>query len=157
MLNFPEFGIVASFSNADQGGYKINRILQKYAQEFPAKFVLKKSFGSELNYNLMKHASVLVGNSSSGLIEAQSFELPVVNVGDRQKGRKTQKNVINATVDVDQINSAVNLAMSEAFRESIKGAVNLFKKPDTASKIAEAIVFYDIPKAKPFNDLDLMQ
>ena len=82
----------------------------------------------------------MVGNSSSGLIEAPSFELPVVNIGDRQKGRIRAANVIDVpTCDKNILETAMDKAVSKEFRDSIQGLKNPYGEGHTSEKIVEVL------------------
>ena len=86
---------------------------------------LFNSLGQLKYLSILKNATLMVGNSSSGLVEAPSFELPVVNIGDRQKGRIRAVNVIDVPVcKQNEIEIAINKALSKDFRESLKGLRN---------------------------------
>jgi len=105
---------------------------------------------------LLKNATIMVGNSSSGLIEAPSFELPVVNIGDRQKGRIRAANVIDVpTCDKNIIDKAMGKAVSKEFKDSIQGLKNPYGEGHTSEKIVEVlrtVSLSDIPK-KQFREL----
>jgi len=77
----------------------------------------------------------LVGNSSSGIIEAASFGLPVVNIGNRQRGRLRAENVIDAGYGQDEITAGINQALSTEFRESLEGMANPYRSGDASQKI----------------------
>jgi UDP-N-acetylglucosamine 2-epimerase len=79
---------------------------------------------------------VMVGNSSSGIMETPSFALPTVNVGFRQKGRERARNVLDAGATVESISENIRIAQSETFRQSLKGMTN----PYGDGKAAETIV-----------------
>jgi UDP-N-acetylglucosamine 2-epimerase len=84
----------------------------------------------------MAHAAAMVGNSSSGIIEAASFELPVVNVGVRQRGRLRGANVLDAADRAPAIRDALGTALSPAFRASLRGMTNPYGDGHAAERIA---------------------
>lgn len=88
---------------------------------------------------LMARAAVIVGNSSSGLLEAPSFELPCVNIGRRQLGRVQGENVINCGYDRDEIVIAVDKAMDPGFKESLNGMKNPYGDGDSSKKIVKIL------------------
>jgi UDP-hydrolysing UDP-N-acetyl-D-glucosamine 2-epimerase len=92
---------------------------------------------------LLRHASVMVGNSSSGVIEAPSFGLPAVNIGRRQEGRVQAANVINVDHDKDRIRDAVRLALSDEFRRGLKGLQNPYGDGRASERIVEILA--DVP------------
>ena len=79
--------IVFTMPNADADGRVIRNLVNDYVQRNPGKSVAFDSLGQKKYLSLMRQASVVVGNSSSGIIEAPSFGVPTINIGDRQKGR----------------------------------------------------------------------
>jgi UDP-N-acetylglucosamine 2-epimerase len=110
------------------------RKLRDFVKERPAARLVD-SLGTQVYFSLMACAAVMVGNSSSGLVEAPSFELPVVNIGTRQAGRVRGKNVIDVGYSRAAIAGAIAKAVSPAFRASLKGIPN----PYGAGKAARII------------------
>lgn len=117
---------VVIYPNADAGGRRIIKVIEKY-RKFP-KFRIFKTLPYLTFVSLMRISSVMVGNSSSAIVEAPLFGLPAVNVGIRQEGRERGANVIDATHDKNEIVKAVKKALFDAeFRKMIKEAPNPFK------------------------------
>jgi UDP-hydrolysing UDP-N-acetyl-D-glucosamine 2-epimerase len=127
--------IVITAPNSDTHRQKICRALEDFARS-RANTVLVPNLGMQKYFSLMKLAACMVGNSSSGLCEAASFELPVVNLGDRQKGRIGGKNVLQVACNRSAIHKAVLKALSAQFRASLKGMQN----PEGDGHAAERIV-----------------
>ena len=98
-------------ANTDFGGLQINEYWEKAIQECPQKMQLYPSLGQHRYLSFMKHADMVVGNSSSGIVEAPFMGTPVVNIGDRQKGRNVCKNVICCGRSKNEISEALNKAM----------------------------------------------
>jgi UDP-N-acetylglucosamine 2-epimerase (non-hydrolysing)/GDP/UDP-N,N'-diacetylbacillosamine 2-epimerase (hydrolysing) len=90
-------------------------------------------------WSLMGQVDAMVGNSSSGIMEAASFALPVVNVGMRQQGRERAANILDAPADVPAIQSALRRALSSDFRNSIRGMDNPYGKGSAAHTIANVL------------------
>jgi UDP-N-acetylglucosamine 2-epimerase len=88
---------------------------------------------------LMAAADVMVGNSSSGILEAPSFKLPAVNIGNREKGRLQGRNVINAPHDAAAIRRAIKKALSPAFKNRTKACVNPYGDGRSAKRIVDII------------------
>lgn len=127
---------VMTSSNADTGGRVINKAMEEFAKKNPAKGRFYVSLGRMKYLSLLKNASVMVGNSSSGLIEAPSFGLPVVNIGDRQKGRTRAANVIDiARCRRDLIAKALRRAFSPEFRLSALKLKNPYGSGNASEKI----------------------
>lgn len=95
----------------------------------------------QLKYlSLLKYADIMIGNSSSGIIEAPSFKLPVINIGNRQKGRIRNKNIIDTGYRSDEIIEAINKALyDEHFKEDLNSMINLFGGGETGKKIVDIL------------------
>lgn len=131
------FQTIIIHPNSDAGGKEIIKQIEVYEQ---LPFI--KSFRNlpHLEYlGLMKHAGVMVGNSSSGIVESSSFKLPVVNIGIRQDKRERANNVIDVPHCTDKIQSAVEYALSPAFRERVENCVNPYGDGNTATKIVNVL------------------
>lgn len=120
--------LVITMPNADTFGSVYRSAIIAVKQKNPKKVFLIENFGKEYYFSAMHYASVLVGNTSSGIIEAASFQKYVINVGDRQKGREASDNVVNVGFDAKKINSMTlkTLASGKYNGENIyaqKGAV----------------------------------
>ena len=100
---------------------------------------VERNVSREFYGGLMRGASVLVGNSSSGLLEAPSFELPAVNIGRRQEGRLRGPNVIDVPHDEDAIYSSVLRTLEPSFRESLRGMTNPYGDGHASERIVAAL------------------
>ena len=89
--------------------------------------------------SLAKHAELMVGNSSSGIIEASSFELPVVNIGTRQSGRVQPRNVIDVSHNNEAIISGIQSAINPSFKQSLIGMVNPYGSGNAADNIVNTL------------------
>ena len=87
---------------------------------------LVENLGTQAYFSLMKYAMAMVGNSSSGIIEAMSFELPVVNIGNRQTGRVRSKNVIDVGNGRQEVLAGIQKAINPEFRNQLRGVQNLY-------------------------------
>jgi UDP-N-acetylglucosamine 2-epimerase (non-hydrolysing)/GDP/UDP-N,N'-diacetylbacillosamine 2-epimerase (hydrolysing) len=90
-------------------------------------------------WSLLRHAQVLIGNSSSGIMEAASFAIPVVNVGLRQQGREQARNVLNARADAAEILEQIAVACSDSFRQSLSGMDNPYGDGRAAGRIVDVL------------------
>jgi UDP-hydrolysing UDP-N-acetyl-D-glucosamine 2-epimerase len=129
-------GVPAVFTlpNADTGGRVIIDEIRRYVNESPSA-VLVDNLGTRAYFSLMRHAAAMVGNSSSGIIEAPSFKLPVVNIGSRQRGRVRAKNVIDVECEKTEIVDGIKKAVSPPFRDSLDDLVNPYNKGGASEKI----------------------
>lgn len=129
---------IFSLPNADTGSDLIIELLTKYVHDHDNAWLVP-SFGHEAYFSLLCHVSAMIGNSSSGIIEAASFELPVVNIGNRQGGRERAPNVIDTPFDVGRIENAVQKAVSAEFRTSLVDMENPYGTGTAALKIVEVL------------------
>jgi len=111
--------IVFTYPNADSGGRLIIDKIKEF-QASHANVYLYFSLGQLKYLSLLKHADVMIGNSSSGILEAPFFKLPTVNIGNRQAGRLRFENVIDVSYEVEDIVRGIKKAMSQEFRENLK-------------------------------------
>lgn len=134
---------IFTLPNADTCGTTIRRLIEGFVST-DERYKVVENFGSEAYFSVMSQASAMVGNSSSGLIEAPSFKLPVVNVGDRQRGRLRAANVIDSSPDREAINQALRVALSPSFRQSLVGLINPYGNGDASSKIVSRLSSEDL-------------
>lgn len=121
-----ESGVRAVFTkaNADEEGRLINASVAAFCDSEPADYRLFDNLGQMVHFSLLATVDVMVGNSSSGLIEAPSFELPVVNIGDRQLGRLRAANVIDVGYGTADIVGGIRTALSPEWRAGLRGMAN---------------------------------
>ena len=130
--------LVFCFPNADAGYARIITLAEGICGR-REDAVLRVNLDHLHYWGLIQHASCLAGNSSSGIMEAASLELPVVNVGIRQQGRTRAANIIDAAADGAAINDALAAATSPAFRASLAGMTNPYGDGHAAEAIVEAL------------------
>ena len=130
---------IVTKSNADQGGARINELLDRAAEEIGNLHVFT-SLGVRRYLSLMKYAEFVLGNSSSGIIETPAFHVPTVNIGDRQRGRLQAASIINCGADRSSIVKAMEKAGSDAFRAICREAAGLDGSGGTGERIAEKAV-----------------
>lgn len=123
-LKYFNLKAIFTMANADVTGQIINKELQMFALKNPRKYKFIKNLGSGLYLSCMKNFDLMIGNSSSGIIEAASLGLPVVNIGDRQKGRARGANVIDAGNSIAAIKKAIKSAMTDTFITKIRKSRN---------------------------------
>ncbi len=123
---------VITYPNADHGSPRIIQRLKQFAHRHPDSVRLVTSLGQQGYLSMMKHASLMIGNSSSGIWEAPSLRLPVVNIGDRQKGRPRARNV----VDVKPIAEAIRHGIQKALcYDRSKACVNPYGEGRASARI----------------------
>lgn len=151
---FPDFGIVITYPNADNGGRKIIPLIDSYAKSNPERVFVATSLGSVRYLSVLKNASAVIGNSSSGIIEAPSVCVPTVNVGIRQLGRIAAESVLNCSPERNSIQSAINVAVSKAFGQVCENTKNPYGQGHVSSKIVEVLEEYSIETQKKFYDVE---
>ena len=119
---------IFTMANADAGGTVINNALKAACAAHPEKFKWFPHLGQLRYLSCLKYFAVMVGNSSSGLIEAPSFRLPVINIGDRQLGRTRAANVIDVPSSVAAILKGIKRATSPHFRTALRGMRNPYDR-----------------------------
>ncbi|HQO19646.1 MAG TPA: UDP-N-acetylglucosamine 2-epimerase [Acidobacteriota bacterium] len=147
--------VLVTMPNADPGANEIREIIKKITTG-NRRFFIFENLGTRLYFSMMKHASAMAGNSSSGIIEAASFGLPVVNVGDRQKGRVRGKNIVDVPPDKKAISVALKKVAHKDFRKSLIGMKNPYGDGESASVIVSALSRPGIDRSlcrKRFHDL----
>ena len=131
--------IIFTKANSDTDGRIINKMIDEYVEKHKENTIAFISMG-QLNYlSAMKYASLVIGNSSSGIIEAPSFRVPTINIGDRQKGRIQSETTINCICRCDEIVKAITYGLSKEFKVKIKDSINPYGDGIVSSKIIEVI------------------
>lgn len=108
MDKFPEYKILFTYPNADDGGREIIRGIEAYIENNRERAVAVKSLGQVRYLSAVKFCSAVVGNSSSGISEVPSFKVPTINIGNRQTGRLFAPSVVTTPLDGDSIAMALN-------------------------------------------------
>ena len=137
--SFPGIQFIVTKSNADQGGARINELLDA-AEEVTDNLHVFTSLGVHRYLSLMKHAEFVLGNSSSGVIETPSFHIPTVNIGDRQKGRLHSESVINCGSSCTEIINGITLAISDECRSRCLKVNSPYGSGDASVKIASKTI-----------------
>ena len=153
LKNLKKTNIVLTYPNLDPGSSDLTKILNKLEKKKYKNIYTFKSLGRKNYLSLMKQANLVIGNSSSGIIETSIFNTPCINLGNRQQGRILTKNIISCDFQKNKIIKNINFAFSESFRKKIKNnpknQVNMSK---IVKKIGKLIERQYIPKT--FFDLE---
>lgn len=139
-----ETRIIFTKANSDTDGRIINQMIDEYVaknQENSAAFV---SLGQIRYLSALRFMDAVVGNSSSGLLEAPSFKIGTINIGDRQRGRIQAKSVINCDPDSDQIQKAFKKLYSSSFKAALQKVINPYQQNHTSVKIKEILKTFDL-------------
>ena len=153
--HFPEAGILITAPNADPGGSRIARMIDAFASARTDRVKVFTSLGTLRYFSVLRCVDLVIGNSSSGLIEVPSFGIPTVDIGDRQRGRAAGPSVIHSDPRSTAIAEAIGRALSPEFRSAITGAPNPYGQGDTAARIGDIVAALDFPigRQKSFYDL----
>jgi UDP-hydrolysing UDP-N-acetyl-D-glucosamine 2-epimerase len=146
---------VVTLANADAGGATINRRVLAWARSRRGRAAAVASLGADGYPSLLRLASAVIGNSSSGIIEAPFLRVPTVNVGDRQKGRLRAPSVIDCRATPRSVAAALRRALSPAFRRRCRGASPYRGGPVSARVVAAILRALKDPRLprKSFRDL----
>jgi UDP-hydrolysing UDP-N-acetyl-D-glucosamine 2-epimerase len=125
--------------NADTDGRIIIKMINDFVKENSDKAIAFDSMGQLKYLSALKHVDMVVGNSSSGLIEAPSFNIPTINIGDRQKGRIQVQTVISCDVRRESIVVAIKKGFSKKFINSTKNIINPYGEGGASSRIKEKL------------------
>ena len=154
----PELQFIVTKSNADQGGARINKLLDIAEKQIDNLHVYM-SLGVRRYLSLMKYSELVLGNSSSGIIEAPSFHVPTVNIGERQRGRLQSESIINCGASADDIIRAIKMALKVEHRQICQKVISPYGDGHSAEKIAmktiEIIMNGDIDLKKKFYDIKI--
>ena len=130
--------ILFCYPNADAGSYALMQRTQAFlAIHSDARVYV--NLDAVTYWSLLRHVALLIGNSSSGIMEAASFALPVVNVGFRQKGRERARNVLDAEPETNAILARIGEGMRDDFRASLAGMTNPYGDGRAAEKIVQVL------------------
>jgi UDP-N-acetylglucosamine 2-epimerase (non-hydrolysing)/GDP/UDP-N,N'-diacetylbacillosamine 2-epimerase (hydrolysing) len=126
------------YPNADAGSYALIERTRALAVTRPNTHIFV-NLDAVTYWSLLGHVDALIGNSSSGIMEAASFALPTVNVGIRQQGRERASNIIDAPAETSAILAAIQRALNPVFRETLRGIVNPYGDGTAAQLIARVL------------------
>jgi UDP-hydrolysing UDP-N-acetyl-D-glucosamine 2-epimerase len=154
--HFPDHKVVITAPNADTNGRNAFAALQALAKEAPQRFLFAVSLGQIRYLSLMKHAEAVIGNSSSGMIEAPALGTPTVNLGPRQRGRQRAPSVIDCEENESDIRAAIEQAVSADYLATIMEKPHPFGNGTASPRIAKILrtanldgiifkAFYDLP------------
>jgi UDP-hydrolysing UDP-N-acetyl-D-glucosamine 2-epimerase len=154
---FPDAHLIFTLPNADAGGRVLIDMIHAYVARNPKRCAAFTSLGQLRYLSMLKLADVVIGNSSSGIIEAPVLRTPTVNIGDRQRGRLRAASVIDCSTDSDAITTAIQHALSPEFQATLAHMTHPYGDGGTAAKIVNELKavdlhglllkrFYDLPE-----------
>ena len=157
--HFSDFKILITGVNADPGNGSIGETLAAYAKKNETRVHLELSLGQYNYLSALSSAAAVIGNSSSGLIEAPALKTPTVNIGERQRGRVRASSVVDCGEKKDEIVAAISIAISCEFRGQLNVMNYPFGTPGAALKIKEVLknVELDSILKKRFHNIKFAQ
>jgi GDP/UDP-N,N'-diacetylbacillosamine 2-epimerase (hydrolysing) len=144
---FRNFNFLITAPNSDAEGVIILKLLKKYSKN-RTNVKLLYSLGSVGYLSALKYFDVIVGNSSSGLLEVPTFKKPTVNIGSRQEGRLLARSVINCEPKTNAIVSAINKSLSKNFKKRLRNLKNPYGNGGASKKIFKVLINLDFEKLK---------
>ena len=139
-------------SNADAGGQVCSDTLRAFAAAHPDRAAFVQNLGLQRYLSAMQYASLVAGNSSSGVVETPTFRVPTVNIGKRQAGRIICANVLGCAPDADAIAETMRKALSPEFAAVAATAKSPYNGGDTSAKICAVLQKFDFSAPKSFYD-----
>ncbi len=153
---FKDTNFFFSQSNADPGASIISNLAERYVRQNKDNSIFFKSLGQKKFLSLMKYSDVLIGNSSSGLLEAPTLKKPVVNIGNRQMNRLLSSNIINCEPYKKQIVRSINVALSKQFIKKVKNTKSAYGIAGASDKCLSIFKRFNLRNVllKQFNDFE---
>lgn len=136
--------VIITMPNSDAGGQAIAEVISEFVARNSERAKVFKSLGVVRYLSVMRQVAAVVGNSSSGLLEAPSFGIPTLNIGDRQRGRVAAQSVFNCNPDKNSVLQGLDHIFSEKFRKLAHNVHNPYEKENTAEEILKVISNYPL-------------
>lgn len=157
LTSLPEAQLIFTKANSDTEGRVINDLIEEYVSQNKNRAKAYISLGQKRYFSCLKYSSLVLGNSSSGLIEAPLFKIPTLNIGDRQKGRLKASSVIDCKPTENEIIQGISYSQSVEFKKILDGTVSLYGSGNTSKRIKEKLKEININNIvrKSFFDLDV--
>lgn len=134
---FKDLKVIFTKANADTGGLLINSILDSYVKDHRRTCKIVYNLGLIRYLSIMKIVNIVIGNSSSGILETPIFKVPTINIGSRQRGRIQAANIISCNSTKKEVKEAIYKALSKEFKEEAKKAQNPYGVGQTSKMIVQ--------------------
>ncbi|HBB52374.1 MAG TPA: UDP-N-acetylglucosamine 2-epimerase (hydrolyzing) [Legionellales bacterium] len=154
LKEFPEHQVIFTFPNADNGGREIIAAIQAFIAQNIDCAKIFVSLGRKKYLNLMRYATLVLGNSSSGIIEAPFFPIPTIDIGNRQNGRLKASSVISCEALQSDIILAIQKAISAEFQAVLKTTESLYGYGDTSQTIMDILKQKTLGMQKKFFNIN---
>ncbi|SVC11840.1 uncharacterized protein METZ01_LOCUS264694, partial [marine metagenome] len=154
---FPSSRVIFTMPNSDTDNKIISEMIDGYVKNNPGRAKSFISLGQLRYMSAITNVNIVLGNSSSGLIEVPVFNKPTVNIGTRQKGRLRASSVIDCEENATSISSAIDKALSEDFQKSLGHVHHPYKSGNASKAISKTLKSFNLDGilAKGFYDLKL--
>ena len=148
--------IIFTKANADVGGRLINKMIDEYVEKRPDKSIVFTSLGQLRYLSALQYIDAVVGNSSSGIVEAPSFKVATINIGDRQKGRVKAQSTLDIGVGAKEIVSAFNKINTSEFKTMLAKVTNPYGQGNSSRQVVDILKSFDLGalKTKLFYDIE---
>ena len=145
-----KFNIIFTAPNSDPGSNIIQYQIDNFTKKYKSKFI--KNLGGNLFHSVMKHSKFVIGNSSSGILEAPSLKTPSIDIGERQKGRLKSNSILHANHNLKSINKSIKKILAG---KNISFSKNYYPNKKASNKILQVINSIDLDKirVKKFHDI----
>ncbi|MDO6759745.1 UDP-N-acetylglucosamine 2-epimerase [Tamlana sp. 2_MG-2023] len=143
-------------ANADTGGRIINKMIDEYVSQNIDKATAFTSLGNLRFLSLVQYCDAIIGNSSSGILEAPSLNSATINIGNRQKGRIQARSVVNSNLDEQDILEAFSQIKQDTFKKDLARIINPYDNGGSCHKIMDVLKKINLEsfQTKPFFDLN---
>ena len=155
---YQDHKLIMTYANSDTDGRIINQMLDNYSASFPERCLISPSLGYSRYLSAMRLCEAVIGNSSSGLLEAPALRVPTINVGDRQKGRIRTESIVDCEPETESILKAIKKIYTNDFKRDLYLMKIPFERENTAENIVKILGavplgnvlkkhFFDLPRA----------
>lgn len=130
-------------------------MIDEFVVENPNKAIAFTSLGQLRYLSALQYVDAVIGNSSSGIVEAPSFKLATINIGNRQRGRVRANSVIDISADTEQLLLAINTVYSPEFKSILNSTLNPYGQGNSSRHVVEILKYTNLEslKTKPFYDI----
>ena len=150
---YPDVQVILTYPNADDGGRRIIPLLEAYAAGQPQRVLAIPSLGQVRYLSAIKYAAAVVGNSSSGIIEVPSLDVPTVNIGMRQKGRLAATSVLHCDATASAIKAALDVALSRSYKVNDEQVYNPYGQGNASQQVISMLKNMKFTSVKSFYDV----
>lgn len=155
---FDDIGIIFTQANSDTSGRVINKLLQDYVDCHSERMIFVNTLGQLRYLSAIQYMDAVVGNSSSGVLEVPSFQIPTVNIGPRQKGRLMAESVVSCGDSAGEIKEALDKVLSESFKNKMKYVESPYGNGGVSERVVKVLKNVNLSPGvimKHFHDIEM--